>query len=153
MTGNVPSMQEEVFDRINQLEREVASQGAELDSIQESIHRIAQSVDRPINWIGIGALLFGMFSFCLSIIFMTTDPIKANMSEVTAKAEKNAALVLPMTTNVSELDSETSKLFSYDREKASEIAYLRGKIELIETRIEDIDNRGSRELNKILKGQ
>ena len=84
---------------------------------------------------------------------MTTDPIKANMSEVTAKVEKNAALVLPMTTNVSELDSETSKLFSYDREKASEIAYLRGKIELIETRIEDIDNRGSRELNKILKGQ
>ena len=153
MTGNVPSMQEEVFDRINQLEREVASQGAKLDSIQESIHRIAQSVDRPTNWTGIGALLLATFSVCLSIIFMTTDPIKANVVELTTKVEKNAALVLPMTTNVKELDSETSKLFSYDREKSSEISYLKGKIELIENRIEDIDNRGSRELNKILKGQ
>jgi hypothetical protein len=86
-------MEIDIIERMNLLEREVAGQGAKLDAIQESIRRIAQSVDSPTNWTGIGALVIGAFTVCLTIMTLANSAVAEKANAVAIQMEK----VLPST--------------------------------------------------------
>ncbi len=80
-------MEIDIIERMNLLEREVAGQGAKLDAIQDSIRRIAQSVDRPTNWTGIGALVIGAFTVCLTIMTLANSAVAEKASSVSARVD------------------------------------------------------------------
>lgn len=96
----ITKFEEDIFARLNQVEREVAGQGAKLDAIQDSVERIARREERPIPWPSIGALVLGTLTFVMSIgslalVGLSSD-IKANeksIDKVVAEVSKRTSMV------------------------------------------------------------
>ncbi len=99
-------MEIDIIERMNLLEREVAGQGAKLDAIQESIRRIAQSVDSPTNWTGIGALVIGAFTVCLTIMTLANSAVAEKANAVSARMEIIAPIAHETHQHVTELDDD-----------------------------------------------
>lgn len=93
MNGPATSkFEEDIFARLNQVEREVAGQGAKLDAIQDSVERIARREDRPVPWTSIGALVLGTLTFVMSLgslamVGLSSD-IKANEKSIDKVAKE-----------------------------------------------------------------
>lgn len=152
MTRNTSVTQIDVIDRVNQAEREVAGIGAKLDAVQESLDRLAKRSDQPTNWVGIGGLVFVAFTYVLTSTSLTVNPLKENQAIIERKQEVVIPALNQNISRILELSKESESLFARVREAEKDTAYIKGKLHGIEQRLEDVDNKGSRELNRITKG-
>lgn len=112
MTVNVAKdlMEINIIERMNLLEREVAGQGAKLDAIQESLRRLAQSVDRPTNWAGIGALIIASFTVCLTIMSLATSAVGEKANETSAQVNEITPIVYQSAEHIDRADDDIAEM-------------------------------------------
>ena len=151
-----------LYERVSALEASSAHHTAMLQALQEGQDRLLKKADQPTNWIGIGGLVFGAFSFLFAIMSLATSANKELIDDTrdwagaisdrvrlvesqAAAGEKRGEWYQQWIGNIEEgLDREISRNADLE-ERVSRSEGLLGELK---EQVNNIDAGGSRRWNK-----
>ncbi len=154
MADPVPT-ESDVYTRLGTLERETASHGAILhshgailESLREGQERLLKRAEQPTNWVGIGGLMFTVFTFLGSIMFILTDANRQALDVMRAELNERTPIVYSLPETVKSNTEARLTLTERVNRTVQEVSSLTSEVDKLTDQVDHIDNHGSRRWNR-----
>jgi len=147
---------ETIIETQTKQQRDIGSIVEAISTLKDSVAELAKKVNSPptVNWVGIGSLI-------ISLIAAAAFYAEARLRPLEKAVDNNLQSVSVLEDRVSELRGEESKVYSVSEKNETDLLFLRsvvvqnteklnkldGKVEAMNSLIEDIDKFGSRKWN------